>query len=143
MKIVDRKLWATTKSFMLLVVLLVFTGCSGINSKADAKNLDGFKILIEKTDEGIALKGMEGTAWTNLEFSSNPDKAQLVNERGMASVKDAANSSDNLADFLIETSRTPEGVSLKGLEGTAWTNLSFTIAEGGRQMVSETGMESE
>jgi len=53
------------------------------------------------------------------------------------------NSSDkdaNLADFLFTISKTENGIVLKGIEGTAWTDLTFSLDENGRQAIDQLGM---
>jgi hypothetical protein len=53
------------------------------------------------------------------------------------------NSSDkdaNLADFLFTISKTENGIILKGIEGTAWTDLTFSLVEDGRQAIDQFGM---
>ena len=41
-----------------------------------------FKIIIEKTDNGIKMKSEKGSAWINLSFSLNNYRAQAVDEYG-------------------------------------------------------------
>jgi hypothetical protein len=53
----------------------------------------------------------------------------------VSSEKDA-----NLADFLFTVSKTENGLVLKGIEGTAWTDLRFSLPENGKQEIDQYGM---
>ena len=124
------------------MVLILIPGFCLVNSKDDAKPLRKFKITVDKTERDVVLQGVEGTAWLNLEFYSNGEESQLVNETGMASLNDTPSADENLADFLFEITRTKNGFSLKGLEGTAWDYLEFSFGENGRQAFNKMGMTS-
>lgn len=141
MKVFNSKVHAIVRESILAgVVLILISGFCLVNSKEDGKALKKFTIVVDKTQHGVVLQGVEGTAWLNLEFYSPDEKAQLVNENGMASASDAPSSNDNLADFLFEITRTKDGFALKGLEGTAWDYLEFNFGENGRQAFNELGM---
>lgn len=50
--------------------------------KTDAK-LANFLFSISKTDKGIQLNGIEGTAWKELNFSLKNNATQIINQMGM------------------------------------------------------------
>lgn len=126
----------------LLIALMPLIICTG--SSAQEKNstdLKDFKIVIEKTDNGIAMKSIQGSAWIDLSFSLNDYQAQAVDEYGMTKLDNVSPGKDsNLADFLFTISKTKNGIELKGLEGTSWTNLSFALAVNGKQAIDQFGM---
>jgi hypothetical protein len=143
MKIFNNKVHVILReSIFVGVVLVLISGFCLVNSEDDAKSLRKFKIIVDKTQHGVFMQGVEGTAWLNLEFYSGAAKPQLVNEMGMASLHDASSDDEKLADFLFEISRTKDGFALKGLEGTAWDYLEFSFGENGRQAFDEMGMTS-
>ena len=45
--------------------------------------LTDFLFTIRRNDNGVELKGKEGTAWIELAFSLPPDKEQAINQMGM------------------------------------------------------------
>lgn len=47
-----------------------------------------------------------------------------------------------LADFTIAVKKTPDGLSLSGLKGTAWLQLNFTLAPETEQAIDAFGMTS-
>ena len=46
----------------------------------------------------------------------------------------------NLADFLFTITRTNNRIELKGIEGTAWTDLRFSLSEDKKQAIDQNGM---
>ena len=49
---------------------------------------------------------------------------------------------ENLADFLFTMTKTKNGIELKGTEGTAWTELKFSLAENKKQVINQLGITS-
>ena len=125
--------------YIVLFVLVVSIDiCAQDNSSTTLKD---FKILVEKTDDGIKMKSLQGSAWINLAFSINDYQPQAVDEYGMASLNNLSSKKDpKLADFLFTITKTDEGIALKGLEGTAWNELSFTLANNSVQAINQNGM---
>ncbi len=100
-----------------------------------------FKITIEKTDNGLKMYNHKGSAWINLSFSDINDKPQAIDEYGMTqSGKASANKDPKLADYLLTIIKTKDGITLTGIEGTAWKELSFTLPENGKQSIDQFGM---
>jgi len=76
-----------------------------------------------------------------LSFTINNDRPQAIDEYGMTDLDNVSSNKDsNLADFLFTITRTDKGIEFKGLEGTAWTDLSFSLAENGKQAIDQNGM---
>src|SRR5690606_28993543 len=105
--------------------------------------LKDFKLIVEKTDNGIKMKSEKGSAWIDLAFSLNNYQPQAVDEYGMTELKKVSENKDgNLADFLFTITKTENGIELKGIEGTAWTELKFSLAENKQQAIDQFGMTS-
>jgi hypothetical protein len=127
----------------VLIGLLFFTATSELIAQEDKEELKDFKIIIEKTDNGIKMKSTEGSAWTDLSFSLNNHRLQAVDEYGMTDLDNVSENKDkNLANFLFTITSTENGIELKGIEGTAWTELKFSLAENKKQAINQFGMTS-
>lgn len=48
-------------------------------------NLPSFLFAVIKTEEGVTLRGYEGTAWSSLSFDLAPNESKAINELGMVS----------------------------------------------------------
>jgi len=125
-----------------LIAVFVFIASSELiaqeKKSADLKN---FKVVLDKTENGIKMRSVEGSAWIDLSFSLNNDRPQAIDEYGMTDLdKVSSNKDSNLADFLFTVTKTENGIELKGIEGTAWTDLSFSLAEKGKQAIDQNGM---
>jgi hypothetical protein len=118
----------------LLFFLLSFTNVKAQEEKRSA--IADFHITIQNTPNGIALTSSKGSAWVTLEFTLPFDKPQAINEYGMADpVKGLENGS-----YLFTITRTQSGLKLKGLRGTAWIDLGFTIPPYKVQSIDQLGM---
>lgn len=127
----------------IIMVLLFLTATSEIVAQEKPTELKDFKVIIEKTEDGIKMKSEKGSAWVNLSFSLNNFRAQAVDEFGMTELKNTSDNKDeNLANFLFTVSTTENGIELKGIKGTAWTELKFTIAKDKKQAIDQFGMTS-
>ncbi len=132
------------KTAILNLFILLFVLTAGLESVAQEKkstDLKDFKLVVEKTESGIKMQGVKGTAWIDLSFTINNDRPQAIDEYGMTYLDNVSSNKDsNLADFLFTITRTDKGIELKGIEGTAWTDLSFSLAENGKQAIDQNGM---
>ena len=108
-----------------------------------------FRIVVGFTDEEIVLECTQGCAWTDTSWGpvGPAFDAVAVDAFGMTSTSrvlgerefDALQES-GLALFLITVQRTEDGVQLRGLEGSLWTDLGWTcescsVAVDGRGML--------
>ncbi|PHN01365.1 hypothetical protein [Flavilitoribacter nigricans] len=125
-------------NFLLASTLLLFntpTADPGMSA-----NLKDFKIVIEKNDGEIKMKCTEGCAWLDLSYE-NKTVAQAIDQYGMTEIrKEPAVADEELSDFLFTLTKTETGVSLKGIRGTAWLELSFTLKPGEQQLIDQYGM---
>lgn len=126
----------------LLIITIIIVANSGLMAQKSTKTeIKDFKIIIEKTTDGLKLECKKGSAWINLSFSLGDNKEMAIDEYGMSdSNKVLANKNSKLADYLITIMKTDEGIKLKGVEGTAWSKLSFTLKDGERQAINQFGM---
>lgn len=136
-KFVNSKLFINS----LIIIMILSASIEIIAQEKNQLTLKDFKIVIEKTETGIKMQSLNGSAWTNLTFSINNDKPQAIDEYGMTDLGKVSTKKDsNLADFLFTITKTEAGIVLQGFEGTAWTNLSFTLTENAKQTINQFGM---
>ena len=120
-----------------LAVMLLLATSSFTQRPSDLKE---FKLTIKNTDKGLELLGLKGSAWTNLSFTLNNYRPQAVDEYGMTDVEKYQGNDPKLADFLFTIAKTKGGILLKGVKGTAWKELSFSLSKGESQQVDQMGM---
>lgn len=137
----------TTSKFEKLWLSAVIITCSlAIGSKAVAQDqsstdLKEFKITIEKTDKGLKMQSHQGSAWIDLSFRLVNNKPQMIDEWGMTRPGEVSTSKDpEISDYLFTIAKTKDGISLTGIEGTAWNELRFSLQENAKQSVDQFGM---
>lgn len=127
----------------LLMAIFFLTATSELIAQEKKAELKDFKVIVEKTDNGIKIKSIEGSAWIDLSFSLNNYRPQAIDEYGMTKLGNVSENKDkNLADFLFTIIKTENGIELKGIEGTAWTELKFSLANNKKQAINQFGMTS-
>src|SRR4051794_21704247 len=83
-----------------------------------------FLIVAETTNDSVKLPCKEGCAWKELSFSLELNYLQEIDQNGMASwISGKARENGNLSRFHFTITKTKDGLSFKGLEGTAWKSL--------------------
>lgn len=128
-------------STLLIALLFIIVNSDLLAQEKKSTDLKDFKIVVEKTDNGIKLTSTEGSAWVDLAFSIDDDLPQAIDEHGMTKTDKVSSEKDaNLADFLFTITKTENGIVLKGIEGTAWTDLSFSLTENRKQAIDQFGM---
>lgn len=132
------------ESLLRTILFVLFVMVVGSESMAKEKilpELKEFKITIEKTDDGLKMHSDKGSAWINLSFSLKNNKPQAIDEYGMTKLgKISKNKDPKLADYLFTIAKTKKGISLTGIEGTAWKELSFLLQQNGKQSFDQFGM---
>ena len=84
---------------------------------------------------------VEGIAWIDLSFNLKNDQTQAIDEYGMTELNKVSSKKDsNLADFLFTITKTDSGIKLKGIEGTAWIDLSFSLTKNKKQAFDQYGV---
>lgn len=138
--------FALMLSFFFLPLSNIQAGATTLTDPPDS--LFSFLITVETTDTGVHLTCKEGCAWIELSFSfyERMDEeikygAAIVDQRGVSGpVKDYEIIEGTNEDFLFEIRKTEEGVSLKGIKGMAWKELSFNCNVFCPQDIDEMGM---
>jgi len=127
------------KSFIAIFLLALSSGL--LAQEQGAPDLKDFKITIEKTENGIKMESLKGSAWVNLSFRMAREKPLAIDEYGMTKLKNVSPRKDpDLADYLFIITKTKDGIILKGIEGTAWEELSFTLSNNEKQTIDRFGM---
>ncbi len=130
----------TMLSLFILAFLFMLNPALFAQEK-ESPELEEFTIAITKTNSGVKMQGLKGTAWIDLSFTLKNDVPQAVNQYGMTTLDKAASNQDpELADFLFTITRTGHGIELQGLVGTAWTELKFTLADNKTLTFDQHGM---
>lgn len=121
------------------LLVVIGLGCSSSPPATPAPTLSGFQIVVGMTEDGIALQCTEGCAWRDLSFSARPYAAEVpVDYNGMTGSAENMRTSES---FLFTVQKTDDGVRLRGIHGSAWTELSFKCAPGTcRVSIDEMGM---
>ena len=101
-----------------------------------------FLFSVQKTPDGILLKGLEGCAWTELGFTLAFGGTQAIDQYGMISPDSGKkDQTGSLANFMIVIKKTKEGIELIGKEGTSFLNLSYSGGPDDRvQLINNNGM---
>ncbi len=126
---------------LLIAVFILMASSELIAQEKKSSDLKDFNIVIERTDKGIKLNCKNGCAWKELTYSINDYQPQAIDEYGMTDLnKVSLNKDPNLSDFLFTLIKTEKGINLKGIEGTAWTELSFGLLRNQQQASNQHGM---
>src|SRR5690606_2924618 len=123
----------------IIITLLFALGPLTLNAQELKENTSDFKILMQRQGNEVILKCEEGGAWKTLSYN-NQNEEQAINELGMTSIETNKDSISGMSHFLITISKTENGLSMKGLKGTAWRDLSFTLPEFKTQAINRFGM---
>lgn len=138
---------AKARFFSLLVLLaaplLFYSMLSMTLAQSDeTPEVSDFTMVLETSDEAVHLKCKNGCAWKKLTFSAAVgDAPQGVDQYGMTPLprKQSKEQSD-LANFVVTIKRTEDGVSLEGVEGTAFKTLTFGPVPDDGQAIDQNGM---
>lgn len=114
---------------------------NSILAQTNAPELVKFQILVETTEDGIRLTGLDGCAWKELSFSVPKHKPQAIDQNGMTTKKGKSQVEENyLPHFLFTLTKTDKGLSFEGLKGTAWESLGFSCDGSCYQLIDQYGM---
>ena len=100
-----------------------------------------FVIYVKTNDNKIIMKCEKGCAWKELTYTINKkNETQVVDEYGVTLLKNHLDKKNaSLAGFLFKVEKTKQGLKLKGIEGTAWIELSFSLRENRFQKIDNLG----
>jgi len=131
-----------TQIMSMAIAVLVLTACAeGKSQEKKSKDVKPFKIVLQKTEDGIKMKSQAGSAWIDLAFAIPMKHPQAIDEYGMTSLQSVSKDKDpKLADYLFTITKTEDAIVLKGMEGTAWTDLSFSLGKNEQQVIDQLGM---
>lgn len=126
--------------YTLLFILLITT-TSLLAQDENNKTDNDFLISIEKSTDGeIKMKCEKGCAWIDLSYK-NFKENQPIDEFGMTNLDDLREDSEDLADFLFTIEKTSDReIKLKGIEGTNFMDISFTLRSDKKQYINQRGM---
>lgn len=130
-------------SNLLTVVFVLITSSNLIAQENKPSDLQGFKIIIEKTEDGIKMQCIEGCEWLGLTFDLNNERPRSIDQNGVSEMEESFSEKVIYsATFLFTLNKTEGGIALKGIEGTEWIDLSFSIADNEKQAIDQFGMTS-
>lgn len=132
---------------LLVCSVLFISSCANLsNLPAQEKGVlqtAEFLIKIETTKSQIKLNCLSGCDWKELHYATtSANLLQAISQSGMTDLTEKeVFVREESTDFIFTIERTRDGLTLIGLEGTAWKNLSFTCPEGDCiQMIDQMGM---
>jgi len=133
--------------FYSIVALLTALLFSGIPSMAVAQpdetpDVSEFTVILKTSADGVQLTCKKGCAWKELKFSTVVgDGPQAVDQYGMTPLpRQRSTEQSDLSNFVMTIKRTQDGISLQGLEGTAWKTLTFGPVPERGQAIDQNGM---
>ena len=133
-----------TKITLLVTILVAFLT---FNLKAQEKQsgtLENFQISIESTKNRIKLQSEEGSAWLSLSFNIDDYQPWAVNQFGMTKTDSSSSKKESkLADYLFTISKNKDKIVLKGVKGTAWKDLSFSLRKNQKVVINQFGMKNQ
>ncbi len=130
-----------TIGLFFMATLIVFVACS--SKKNIAKESSEFFVTAQtEANNKVTLTCTEGCAWKTLSYTpANENVSQAIDEYGMANLKNINENKDaNLSSFLFTVQKNGDRIILEGLEGTAWTELSFITTPYKPQGIDKMGM---
>lgn len=107
------------KTTTMLIVLI-----GSIMSYSYTEKSDNFKIKFSKSNSSIIMNSNIGCSWNILSVKK---KSFHLNQFGIVNVEkdiDAYSSSE----FIISVKRSYSKITLKGMKGTNWKDLSFNLS---------------
>jgi hypothetical protein len=113
--------------FRLTVIALILTSTTVFAQDELIELPSEFKISIESSKKALKLLCIKGCNWKELHFRTTSDNIlQAVNRYGMIDLtqRDVIQN-DETNDFLFTIETSENSIRLKGMEGTAWTELTF------------------
>lgn len=128
-------IWVRSLVLLPLLAILVYSFSNEKEVIKESNNSNAFTITIEKDNDEVKLECLEGCAWKELTFKDTKNNSNIIDFYGVSSEK---GDTDSGFAFIVESKN--NGVNLKSLKGTAWTNLSFTLPSDRKQMIDRNGM---
>jgi len=113
--------------FTFIILVLLSTSLDAQNDKTILN--DRFSILFNKKKNQFKLECKSGCDWKELTFKNRKNKKPyLLNKAGISKIsKTTEHTNNDSSDFKFIVKTTKDKMFLTSKNGTAWTNLSFTI----------------
>ena len=128
---------------IVFTFMMIFSA-SGLFAQVSKEiKLTDFLVVVQNPDNSIiSLECKEGCAWKTLSYTlSGNNNPQAIDEYGMTELDKVNPQKDaNLSNFLFTVERKGNKLFFKGVEGTAWTELSFSISPKQEQAINQMGM---
>ncbi len=118
-----------------LLILLIVNSSNSYSQQQATNKLSDFIISISQNDKGVLLESSKGCAWKELKFETQ--KEQGVDNYGMSNGYD----SEKDLKFYFTIVKTKTGLTLKGIKGVAWKELSFTVKKNKKYEVTKSGVK--
>jgi len=129
------------KTIALIASLLFMASPTLVAQEQLHEDYKDFKILIEKTSDGVKLTSIMGSGWMDISFDLDKNTEQAIDEYGMTRLDKVSPKKDsNLTDYLFTITRTKDGIVLNGLEGTLWKELTLSLSKNESQAINQYGM---
>jgi hypothetical protein len=126
---------------LFIAISLLVLSAELLAQEQGAPDLKDFTIIIEKTENGIKMESPKGSAWMNVSFSMTCEKPYAIDEYGMTTLESVSPKKDpDIADYLFVITKTKDGIILKGIEGSAWKELRFSLSNNEKQTINQFGM---
>lgn len=127
---------------LIIGAITLYVGSSFTNQNKRTTESSEFVISIKTNGNKIIMKSEKGCAWEELTYTLiEKNEMQVIDEHGVGSLNNVStNKKDSLAHFLFKIEKTKQGLKLKGIEGTAWKELSFTLRKNRFQKIDNLGM---
>jgi len=127
---------------VFFVTIFMCTMSFGLLAQQQTNNTPkNFKIVIEKAVSGIKMTCVEGCAWKELTY--NNKSSQSINHLGMTTLnKNTSDKEKDSSEFLFTLVTTEKELTLQGIKGTAWTDLSFNLTDNTKKVINSLGMTS-
>ena len=123
-------------STIFLLILLIASDNNAYSQKKPYDKLSNFVIVISQNDKAIVLESSKGCAWKELNFETQ--KEQGIDNFGMSNDYDAKKD----LKFYFTIVRTKTDFLLKGIKGTAWKELRFSIKNNKKYEVTKFGVKA-
>ena len=127
------------KLILALVAVICFGYSVNAQTSCDLKT-SKFVLLVENTENGIKFTSTQGCAFKELTFSLKEGQTQEIDQNGMRDTNDKVVKDDNLASFRFTIKKIKGGLAFEGIEGTAWSKLSFSCQINASQLIDQNGM---
>ena len=123
-------------STIFLLILLIASDNNAYSQKKPSDKLSNFVIVISQNDKAIVLESSKGCAWKELNFETQ--KEQGIDNFGMSNDYNAKKD----LKFYFTIVRTKTDFLLKGIKGTAWKELRFSIKNNKKYEVTKFGVKA-